>query len=336
MARVNPKSATAQASFAAVTAFFLDNLPRDQRDTTAREAREAAQTAGDLTPASSFLLPCLLTPPGRSVLTPQCDSALRQSIAADPDPPFANQFLSGALGDSGLLHEAASVADIALAQSPYDSQRLIWRIVTLQFEHPADQENALPALLERERRFAPDLLKSELIYEARLANGDLDGAQALLDDTTTGEAIAGGRGKQISEDVLRAARTRSAVDIARARRECAPPTPTWGPPAPTYSTCLVGLTMVGDLDSAFTLAERGYRDVQCCTAVEREKAWLDGGGLYYPRFQLWGAAMAPFRADRRFIEVARRTGLLAYWRSGHPPDFCSFERVPVCDVLRAK
>jgi hypothetical protein len=46
--------------------------------------------------------------------------------------------------------------------------------------------------------------------------------------------------------------------------------------------------------------------------------------------------MAPVRAQRRFIEIARRTGLLAYWKSGHPPDFCSFERAPVCELLRSK
>jgi hypothetical protein len=90
---------------------------------------------------------------------------------------------------------------------------------------------------------------------------------------------------------------------------------------------------LGDFDTLFALATRAYRDVACCSPAEQEREWLAGGGDYYPRWPLFGKAMTPARADPRFIEIARRTGLLAYWKSGHPPDFCSFERVPVCKLL---
>jgi hypothetical protein len=45
------------------------------------------------------------------------------------------------------------------------------------------------------------------------------------------------------------------------------------------------------------------------------------------------AAAAPMRRDARFMALAERTGLLAYWRSGRPPDFCRDHPEPVCTFI---
>jgi len=69
------------------------------------------------------------------------------------------------------------------------------------------------------------------------------------------------------------------------------------------------------------------------TPAETERIWLDepeGGG---PASFITSSAAAPMRRDPRYLQLAERTGLLAYWRSGRPPDFCRRHPEPVCKQL---
>ena len=65
-----------------------------------------------------------------------------------------------------------------------------------------------------------------------------------------------------------------------------------------------------------------------------ERIWInepDGGA---PPQLVTSAAAAAFRRDPRFLPLAQRTGLLAYWRSGRAPDFCRPPHPePVCRQL---
>jgi hypothetical protein len=334
LARANPNSASTQAVFALSTADALSKMPREQRATAIAAARNAADLASKLQPQFGYILPCKLTPPGGSILTAECDRALRHTVATDPEPPYASLYFAGQLAQSGLFREADRLMAGDLAQSPYDPIRLSLRTFALEMKRPGDRADELSGIRARAQRYAPWVLKDDFHYEAAIANGNVAAASALLNDPTTGDSIDSDIGKDIDNAVFRAISTRASADAAAARGKCLPP-PNWLPPSIAFQSCLVGLTMLGDLDAAFRLAHLGYRNFGCCTPAEREKVWLDGGGLHYPRYVLWGSAMAPFRADPRFIDVARRTGLLAYWKSGHPPDFCNFERVPVCALLRS-
>jgi DNA-binding winged helix-turn-helix (wHTH) protein/TolB-like protein len=316
LARANPGSASAQVVFAAATANALPVIPAEQRSTVVAEGRNAARRASELQPEFGYILPCELTPPG--VLTAQCDKALRGAVAADPEPPYASVIFAGQLGDTGRIREADTMIAGAVADSPYDSIRLSLRMFTLQMERPADREGELPAIRARARRYAPDALSDELQYLAAIANGNVRAAETMLNDPSTGDRIDSGGGKDIDNAVLRAVQSRAVGDAAAARNKCLPPPPEWIPPGTAYQTCIVGLTMLGDLGSAFRLAQLGYPNIECCTPAEREKRWLAGGGQNYPHYVFWGSAMAPFRDDPRFITVARNTGLLSYWKSGHP------------------
>lgn len=336
LAAAKPNSPAAQAGFASATAYWLDDISLDQREAMAAAARKAAARAALLDSAQAFLLPCLLTPPGRLILTPRCDAAVRRSLAMDGAPPWESGYVAEMLAESGRMWEAANVSKTSLAQSPYDAGHISMRMFVLEMEHPQDRQSELPPLRARAQRYAPEVLKDEFRYLANVANGNLNAAEVLLNDPASGDSVDTGVSKDIDNTILRAVRTRNSADVAAARRRCLPPPPNWNPPGTAYETCLVGLTMLGDRDSAFTLAQRGYGDIEGGSPIEREGAWIAGGGLYYPRYALWGSAMAPFRADRRFIDIARRGGLLTYWRSRHPPDFCSFERVPVCAIVLAK
>ena len=65
----------------------------------------------------------------------------------------------------------------------------------------------------------------------------------------------------------------------------------------------------------------------------------DGDATANGRFVafLTDAAGAPLRRDARFIPLADRLGLLAYWRTGRLPDFCQPPAAePVCAQLRRR
>jgi hypothetical protein len=52
---------------------------------------------------------------------------------------------------------------------------------------------------------------------------------------------------------------------------------------------------------------------------------------------LTGPGAAALRRDPRYLALAERTGLLAYWRTGRLPDFCR-QRQPesICSKLRPR
>ena len=333
LARANPNSASAQAALALASWNVLSGLPVERRAAALAAGRDAAKRASRLRPEFGFILPCHLTAP--SLLSADCDKALRRAVASDAEPPYASVIFASQLAQSGRIREADAMMAAALADSPYDGGRMSFRMFALKMERPTERRGDLPEIQARAQRYAPDTLKDANQYEAAIANGDLAAASAMLNDPVTGDAIDNGLGKDIDNAVFRAVKTRLPTDVSAARAKCVAPPPNWLPTGTAYQTCIVGLTMLGDVNSAFSLAGLGYWNTQCCTPSEIEKRWLDGGGLYYPRVELFGSAMAPFRADPRFITIAWRAGLLAYWKSGHPPDFCDFERVPVCTLLRS-
>jgi hypothetical protein len=291
------------------------------------------------------VLDCHLTAPGWLVLTPRCDGTTRAEISSNPDVPLLPFLFGQELTDVGRFAEAVKFADMDLAQSPFGSGQIGLRIFSTRMASADEADDPLPQLEERMRRFAGPGPLAYIRFRVAIANGDMTAAKSFLDAQTGSSVphghfwdgmttIRSGEGRSVIELVLRAVRSKSAGDIRAMQNRCSPPQLNTTPPDPAFGACLVGLTLVGDLDEAFALANRGYRDVDCCSAAEQEHQWLMTGGIYHPRAELFGKAMAPARADRRFIELARRTGLLAYWKSGHPPDFCSYERVAVCALLR--
>ena len=75
----------------------------------------------------------------------------------------------------------------------------------------------------------------------------------------------------------------------------------------------VALASFEDLDAAFRLVDEGK---------------TTASALFWPTLQT-------MRADRRFLPLVEKFGLMDYWKaSGHGPDFCAREDVPVCQELR--
>ena len=335
LAAAKPGSGSAQLVFALLTSDVLDLMAPVERQPAILSARQAAKSAAQSLPEptrAQAVLACHLTAPGWWVLTPECDRRTRAAISAFHDVPLLPYLFGGELAESGRFVEAAKFDDMDLSQNPLGPGQLDLRLYVTQMLHSGDSEEVLPELRERIVRYEGSGATATSDFRAAVANGDISRAEALWNDSNLGPGIAPERAKDTIALVLRAVKSKAPGDIAAMRKSCNPP-PDWTPPELAFETCLVGLTTVGDLDAGFALAARGYRDVQCCSAAQQQQSWLATGGVYYSRGQLFGKTMAPFRADRRFIEIARRTGLLAYWKSGHPPDFCSFERAPVCQLL---
>jgi len=335
LAAANPDSALAQALLAGSTAYALPELPIGERAWAVESARQAARRSFALRPSfgeTHYFKECMLTPPGRFVMTATCDRKMREGMAVDPNSPYLLNHFGPELAEAGRLREAETLTDRALAQFPYDQGRLGWRWFALTMEAPSDPGNELPAIEDRVRRYWTDDALTHFRYRAAIANGDMSAAEALVG--TAGSGIINPGDKEVANLVFKAVKSRRQEDALAARERCVPSASNDTPADRVFATCLVGLTMLGDMDSVFRLAQRGYPDVQCCGRAALEQRWLRSGGWYNPRFQLFGKAMAPARSDPRFVEIARRTGLLAYWRSGHPPDFCSFERAPVCAGLK--
>jgi hypothetical protein len=98
--------------------------------------------------------------------------------------------------------------------------------------------------------------------------------------------------------------------------------------------CFVAFNLLRDEDSAYALAEKMYPRRVGRTPAETDQIWVkdpDGGA---PPQLVTSPPAAAFRRDPRFLPLAERTGLLAYWRSGRAPDFCRPPHPePVCGQL---
>jgi hypothetical protein len=83
------------------------------------------------------------------------------------------------------------------------------------------------------------------------------------------------------------------------------------------------LSLLGDIDDAFALADRYVPQAQVTYAT--------------PSFLFFTPAAA-MRRDPRFMRLAARLGLVDYWRtSGHWPDFCGDPSLPYrCQTEAAK
>ena len=94
----------------------------------------------------------------------------------------------------------------------------------------------------------------------------------------------------------------------------------WGNEPHARNIILLGLGTFGRVDEIYQLLED-----------PKFQPFIDTNALFRPDF-------AKVRADRRFMQVAARVGLVHYWRqSGYWPDFCKAERLPYdCKTEAAK
>jgi DNA-binding winged helix-turn-helix (wHTH) protein/TolB-like protein len=137
---------------------------------------------------------------------------------------------------------------------------------------------------------------------------DPKGRPALMDDTAAAAWQAGLEASRVRDAKGRGAAIKTVTDAAHSG-------------SLSHGDALLLLTLLGDLDSAFTQADL-YAPIVSA----------------YPPAYLFLPQTAPLRADPRFMKVANRLGFVAYWRTtGQWPDFCSTPNLPYdCRAEAAK
>ncbi len=300
-----PNSPLALNQLAMNTAFALDLLPASERVQAVATARQAADRAIAIAPeqGGNYIPWCVLHSEQRRV---PCEDRLRAGMRADPDNSFANWFLSKLLNDVGRNREALELAKLSLAHDQYMPYKIGHALRMLEVAgQPAEAND----LYGRAKRWWP---KEQIFYWNRFVGfaqrADFDGVRQLdheiqkeTGSTTSGPALAS------------AVRANSASGV---RSACAS-----RKDDSELVLCMLAFAQVGDLDAAYALADRVYPTRRGRTPQEEERIWLENPAPM-PVVFLTGPGAAALRRDARFVPLAERLGLLEYWRSGRPPDFC--------------
>jgi len=310
-----PNSAITQAAFAISTAFVLGELPEGDRPQALAEARAAAAKAERLAPdfADNQFAWCLLHPHAEFAA---CEIHLREALKGDADASTVPMSLSVLLLETGRYDEALRLAARASAASPYHPIKRDFLIQALEI---AGQDHEAAEVTAKGQRFWPDHQPFTWNRVMGLsALGDFAGIERV-DRTTPAELIPYDR--EAVGSVLSGLRSR---DLPAVRRACLNPDLRGS----TRQVCMAGLIRLGDLDSAFAIADVLYPRAWGRTPSETEALWLQRPELF-PLTFLSSPAAAPMRRDPRFKLVAERTGLLDYWGQRRP-DFCKTES---CDAL---
>lgn len=315
-----PNVLSGQLGVAFNTAFALGQLPNEERQDALAKARQAAEKAIALGPkfGDAYSTWCVLHAETRMA---ECEDRLRAAKRIDPDAPWVNTFLSHLLRGVGRFDEATQLARLSQTHDVYLPQKIAWVLRVLEY---AGERDEAQQLYEQGARWWPDfkpfLLRNRLF--GLIDRGDFDAVAKLEQDADATKLWPGYSG---SGALAAALKSKSAT---AARQAC---------PSSAgmllKTRCMLVLAMLGDEDGAYAIADDLYPRRIGRTLAETERIWLnDPEGAGDPEF-ITSRAAAAMRRDPRYIALVERIGLLAYWRSGRPPDFCSKSPEPVCAQL---
>jgi DNA-binding winged helix-turn-helix (wHTH) protein/TolB-like protein len=316
-----PDSAVAQIMLAWSAAFSFGDLPRERRAETVAIGRRATDRSVLLAPefGGSYIPWCLLH---SIVRLQECEHRLRSAIVTDPDSPWVDFFLAREILQAGRADDALELSNHSLADDQFAPAKIALSLEILEAtEHPTDAA----ALYARGTRWWPDF--GQFFWfrvHGMVDRGDFGAITRFERDVGSAKLPK----DYVSAAPLAAAlRSHSARD---ARSWCA------NQPGESLqrTMCVVALARLNDLDAAFRMADELYPRRVGRTEAEEERIWLDQPNPTETEF-VTGAGAAPLRADPRFLQLADRTGLLAYWRSGHLPDFCTKGHEPICARITA-
>ncbi len=250
----------------------------------------------------------------------ECEDRLRAGKRIDPGAPFVDVFLSDTLRRAGRFEEAFELTRINYAQDPYVPTKISNVLQAYEFGNQTEEAQELFA---KAVRWWPEFKGNFLTNRAtaKFARSDLDGLAELFrqegKDATPPYAVG-------LVDLVDAARAKSLPGV---RAVCGRDIPGF-----TAAFGAIMLAQLGDFDGAFAVTDRVYPRRLGSTPAETERIWLDQPE-HLPTSLLSTPAAAALRRDPRFLTLAQRVGLIAYWQTGRLPDFCRKQREPICARL---
>ena len=315
-----PNEPNALIGLAFFTGFALPELPPDERRKAVMEARRAAERALKLRPeyGAPYATWCFLHSESRMA---ECEDHLRAGSRIDPDEPWLRQFLGDLMRTVGRFDEAGQLTNLSYTHDPYSFFMIRPMLRTLEFTGDSEVVRELfPQAVRWYPRAKASFFRNRLY--GLLYRGNFEAMHRLEDEVA---------------DVLPPGYTRSGAIAAAIKsnsqpalgRICARATPE---EFLLWVRCMIAFGMIGDQDGAYAIADKAYQRRIGRTSEETERIWLDepqAGGLDF----VTSPAAAPMRRDPRYLALAERTGLIAYWRSGRPPDFCKKNPEPICRQL---
>jgi hypothetical protein len=316
-----PDLRVAQVALAFDTSFALDQIPREERLEAVVAARRAADRAMKLGPdnGDAYGTWCLLHSATRMV---ECEDRLRAGKRVDPDAPFLNTFLSNLLRSVGRFDESMERTRLSHTHDLYVPTKIGFM---LRMHEYAGESGEARDLYQQGVRWWPEF--QPFFFRNRfwglVDRGDFEAILRLEQEMGAKNLPPNYRG---SSALVAALRSRSVV---AAKRACTPVTENFL----LNVRCMLALASLGDQDGAYAIADKEIPSQVGRTPAETERIWLDNpSGSGAPEF-FTSPAAAPLRRDPRYVTVAQRIGLLAYWRSGRPPDFCRKDPEPICAQL---
>ena len=314
-----PRSAIAQVAYAMGTGFVLGDLPIESRRRELERARAAAQRSLRLQRnyGDGHLPWCVLHP---KVWYVRCEAQLREGLRIEPAASSVPGYLSGVLIETGRIEESLARLRQTYSNNPYKLGRVGGMLATLGY---AGRGAEAEELYRQARVYWPDHPELPARYlNGLIAAGDFKRASAFAAKQEPSDpAISGALVTEIIRAVDEGNRGVVEARCDRAR-----------PPATMTQLCIISLARVGNLDRAFAIADAYLPRLKGATTTIEEAMWLARPRAPSVAF-LSAPALVPLRRDARFLALAEKVGLLAVWRSGRLPDFCTRRREPVCAVI---
>jgi TolB-like protein len=320
VAAKGPDVREAQVSVAYYTSFVLDAFPIDQRLAAIADARQAFDKARELDPSQGDVEGAWCSLHSEALFL-ECENHLRAGMARSPDDNWLTEFLAEHLEQVGRLDEAAQLLQLSYTHDPYAPIKIGHMLQMLEFTGATAEANELSQNGERWwPEFKGTFWRNRLL--GLLVRGDFQAIGGLEKQKPRPQYRS-------SADIIAALDSKSAPAL---RAACAD---ALGDNVDPYFPlrCLVAFNKLGDKDSAYALADKLYPRRVGATPAQTERFWIDNPDAGAPLQLLSSPSTAAMRQDPRFPPLAQRTGLLAYWRSGRAPDFCTKQHEPVCVQL---
>jgi tetratricopeptide (TPR) repeat protein len=302
--RRQPRFAKAIGMMAIADSIAAETLPPGQDATASRQAKAEAERALQLDASQPDAFVALAnlnddTAAGRA----RAVATLRRGISAAPDSPELNNWLGGLLLKTGYVDAALRYGQRAADLDPFTPLKPNLVIRTLAAGGRLEEARKVMDQTAARWPDTPDVMLGRITLEMEV--GDAGRTAALLADPDNRPPIWTPAMAGVVHDalVVRAhggdIRPAAAQVLALLRTRKA---------GANFVTRL--LLALGDVDDAFAVAGAG------------PAGSIDTTLLFEP-------VADPMRHDPRFPSLARRLGLVAFWRAEHRwPDFCAEPGLP--------